>query len=153
MILWTFQVICLALRLPCPPCCMPLQQPLHHLQILSAVILHGLDPVLLPGKAPSFNDDFSLIATLEAYQVAIANAIWCVLCLCCQSSFNLLIAWFKLQNSLASRSLESLNLMWWKVAVTFKLCPAGCAEPRASPAASVSGWHSQSRSPGRELAV
>lgn len=43
----------------------------------------------------SSNDDFSLSATLEAYQVAIASAVWCMLCLHHQTYFNLLIAWFK----------------------------------------------------------
>lgn len=44
----------------------------------------------------------------------------------------------------APRSRESLNLLQREVEVTLNLCP----EPRASPAASVPGWRSQSRSPG-----
>ena len=79
----------------------------------------------------------------------LTSAIWCMLCLHHQSYSNSSIAWLKQQNNFAPKSAGSLNLLWWTAAVTFKPCPAGSTEPRASPAALVSGWHFSAGEPGQ----
>ncbi|GAB0189426.1 hypothetical protein GRJ2_001407900 [Grus japonensis] len=58
-------VICITWRLRYP-CRIPLRQPSCHLQVSSAVIVQGPDPILLPVKPSPFDDDLSLTAT--AYQ-------------------------------------------------------------------------------------
>lgn len=72
-----------------------------------------------------------------------------MLCLHHQSYSSLLIAYFKQQNNFAPNCVGSLNLLWWMGAVMFKPCPAGSTEPRASPAALVSGWHFPAGEPGK----